>query len=192
MILKRGLLGLILVGSFVSLAAPVVAGSGWVLLEPPEALRQGEGGTKPEVSASLSRWRQVMAFDTAQACENSRLAALELEKNTIDTQLPYPPYPEFRQEQLPLQSRITLPGQRRGLTLWERNDEFDKEMEKETKKRETMLAEEQKQQREHAESEWRKAREKVDITRESKHQAAYEIYRRWKCVPVDAVYQAPK
>lgn len=192
MILKRGLLGLILVGSFASLATPVVAGSGWVFLKPPEALRQGEGDAKSEVHAPLSHWGQVKAFDTARDCEVAKNAMWELVKDAIDTQLPYPPYPEFRQEQLPLQSRITLPWQQRGLTLSERNDEVDKEMEKETKKRETMLAEEQKQQREHAESEWRKAREKVDTARKSKHQATYEIYRRWKCVPADAVYQAPK
>jgi len=36
MILRFGLLGLTLVGSLAVLAAPVLAGSGWLLLAPPE------------------------------------------------------------------------------------------------------------------------------------------------------------
>jgi hypothetical protein len=140
MILKYGLMGLVLVGSFAGLAAPVVAASGWLLLMPPEVPGHGEGG-KFEVHAPLARWRQVQAFDTARECEEFRLAMLNSLVNEIDRQSAYP---------LPLPSGPIV-----FCTLCDWND-------------------------------------KVDIARKSGKQAAHERYLDWKCMPGDAVYQAPK
>ncbi len=37
-----------------------------------------------------------------------------------------------------------------------------------------------------------KETDKIDATREPKQHEINERYRHWKCVPADAVYQAPK
>jgi len=68
-ILKHGLLGLVLVGSFADLAAPVVAGSGWVFLAPPLLPESKGSPPKYDISAPLDRWKQVRAYELANERE---------------------------------------------------------------------------------------------------------------------------
>lgn len=184
MILKPWILGLILVGSFASLATPVVAGSGWVLLEPPEALRQGEGGTKPEVSAPLTRWRQVEAFDTAQACEHTKrtwwdveLSEVECEYRILDEKCPFaiPPDPTLPVPTLSEQEAVRGGSALPGSTLEERIKAIPVRIP-------------------HGPPSpaWKREVERIEAARELKRREINERYRLWKCVPADAVYQAPK
>jgi len=190
MIVKHGLLGLAFVGSLAVLAGPVVAGSGWLLLAPPELPRLGDGDTMFAVNAPLDRWKQVQAFDTAKECERGKDEEWSHALKEVETLLPYPPIPKT---EAPPQSQ-TVPkiegepkaGYRKGF------EEMIQEVIEEGKRQEAMMTEEQKQKRELAWEEWRRERDKIEVAREPKQHAINERYRPWKCVPADAVYRAPK
>lgn len=173
MILKRGLLELVLVGLFAGFAAPVVADSGWVLLEPPEVSRHGEGGMKPEVSAPLARWRQVQAFDTARECEG-RLNGIRVEElSQAEDLFPTPPSPlspKQETEPEPTQRSGTLEERIRAIRVLDPTDPVNKE----------------KLDR------WEREVKRVEATREPKQREINKRYSLWRCVPADAVYQVPK
>ena len=173
MILKHGLLGLVLVGLFAGLAAPVVAGSGWLLLVPPEVPGHGEGGTKFEVHAPLARWRQVQAFDTARECEgllnDIRVTELRQVENLFHTP-PYPWSPKQEAKPEPTQRSLTLEERIRAIPVLDLTDPVNKE----------------KLER------WEREVKRVEAAREPKQREINKRYSLWKCVPADAVYRAPK
>lgn len=184
MILKRGLLGLILVGSFAGLAAPVVAGSGWLLLKPPEVPGHGEGGTKFEVHAPLPRWRQVQAFDTAQVCEHAKrtwwdveLGEVECRYRILDEKCPFaiPPDPTLPVPTLSEQEAVPGGSPLPMSTLEERIEAIPVRIPHGPPS-----------------PEWEREVKQIEAARELKRRAINERYRSWKCVPADAVYQVIK
>ncbi|MBI4381392.1 MAG: hypothetical protein HY574_09410 [candidate division NC10 bacterium] len=179
MILKHRLLGLALVGSLAVLAAPVVAGSGWLLLAPPELPGHGEGGTKFEVHAPPDRWTQVRAFDTAQECEDLKTKSHYEALRTVWIMYPSPPDPSGAPprtldeiiEEVLKKDRETI---EKGL--------------KEAERQEAMMTEEQKQKKGRAWQEWKEKIDKIVVARKPMERAVHEQYRHWTCVPADAVY----
>jgi hypothetical protein len=162
--LRHGLLGLAFVGSLVVLAAPVVAGSGWLLLAPPELPGHGEGGTKFEVHAPLDRWTQVRAFDTARECEDGKVHGWLQAMEEVKTLVPYPPGRNERAEEI--------------VEKYAPPDEA----------RDARLTEEEKEKVKRYRQEWTMERNKIEAARWPKRQAVNERYRLRKCVPEDAVY----
>jgi hypothetical protein len=54
--------------------ATTYAGQGWYLMLPPTA---GEAGNVLRADAPLREWRQMRAYDTANACEADRMQIFE-------------------------------------------------------------------------------------------------------------------
>lgn len=188
MILKHGLLRLAIAGSLAVLVAPVVAGSGWLLLAPPELARLVEGDTGSAVNAPLDRWRQVQAFDTARECERSKNEEWSRELKEIETLRPYPPYPRPPKTKESLQAQAAPKDKeaRGGLR------EMIRKYLEEDEKAEAMMTEDQRQKLEQERQEWSRETDKIDAARAPKQRAVNELYRPWKCVPADAVYRAPR
>lgn len=179
MVLKHWLLGLALVGSLAVFAAPVVAGSGWLLLAPPELPGHGEGGTKFEVHAPLDRWTQVRAFDTAQECEDLKTKRSYEALRMVWMMYPSPPDPSGA----PPRTLHEIFEE-----VLKKDPETIKKELKEAERQEAMMTEEQKQKKERAWQEWNERIGKIVVAQKPMERAVHEQYRHWKCVPADAVY----
>jgi len=70
--LRHGLLGLALVGSLAVFAAPVVAGSRWLLLAPPPVPESNGSVVKYNLSAPLDQWERLNAYDSEMECEDGK------------------------------------------------------------------------------------------------------------------------
>lgn len=139
------------------------------------------------VNVPLDRWRQVQAFDTARECEDEKARRWSQALNEVANQLPYPPYPEPPKAEAPLQGQ-TAPKEKKPQEHRSLLEKMREVLEEDLKE----MTDEQRQKEERARQEWRKETDKIDAAREPKQREINERYRHWKCVPADAVYQAPK
>ena len=192
MILKHGLLGLSLVGSLAVLAAPVGAGSGWLLLVPP-VQAPGEFDT----TAPLNRWVQIYALDKATECESAKIVLRAQQISILNESEETPPRPPTP-EKIKRREEEAKESERRCEELLERAAKDNTptkslrviacEVLREGREEEAQMTPEQKQQRQR---QWEESRARRPAERRARQELARKELARLdhlKCVPADAVY----